>query len=135
VTPAVTVLVLALQVVAQEPPAGSEAQTYGVSLSRVRQALERPQRLHVDLPEPTFKVEVRGHRFFTDLPFTWTFEGGGVPFAAPQVGTSGSPPLVKGDVLPLLSRARKAMAARAAQRDAERAIREYCATTRECEVR
>src|SRR5437870_3501176 len=64
------------------------------ALTRIRAALARPERLristrHRDLPEPTFRIEIRQHPYFTEVPFIWTFSGGGVPLTAPGLERMG----------------------------------------------
>lgn len=120
-----------------------------VSVERVRAALERPTGLNVTLPDiPVhFRIEVRERALFPGLP-PIDFSGGSkrpaVPFwmpsTMPQVGAS--PPLAGVNLLAIASRvansigtARRARAQREAQEEVARALREFCATTKECEVR
>lgn len=108
-------LALALVGAPQDPaaPQAPAAGTLPVSVNRIREALQKPQVIDVRLPEPTYHVEVRGHPFFTERPWTWDFRGGGVPMTGPRAGRSST--LVGVDVLPFLARARKARAQRAAE--------------------
>ena len=87
-------------------------------------------------PEPTFKVEIQQHPYFTDIPFVWTFNGGGVPTT--QRPTGPGQPLItvgvpiggggEGGVLPMLRALRSSLQERAAKDEVSRAIAEFCAT-------
>ena len=113
---------------AAQPAAAQNAPQDDAQLARIRKALDRPAQLRITPREPTFRVEVRQHPYFTDQPFVWTFDGGGVPMAAPQFSATGTPPIVQVDALPLITRARKALAQRAAEREVRRAMADYCAS-------
>jgi len=119
-----------------------------VSLDRVRAGLERTPGLTLTVTEPTphFRIIVHERRLFPDLPPIDFGDGVRRPAApfwmatAPQIGTT--PPLAAVDVMALASRlsnaigsARRARAERNAREEVERALREFCATTRECEIR
>ncbi len=104
------------------------------SLRRIRAALAQPDHLRVETPEPTFKTEIRQHPFFTDVPHTWDFSGGGTPTAAPRPAYVGTPPAVKFEVLPLLREIRNAWAEREARGEVSREMAEFCAT-HACEPR
>jgi hypothetical protein len=111
---------------AQAPQAPTE---WPVSLSRIRAGLARPIRLRIATPEPTYRVEIQQHPFFTDVPRTWTFDGGGVPFSATPFGTSGSPAAVQsGNLLPLFGKVQHAIEQHAAEEEVRRAIADFCAT-------
>lgn len=104
------------------------------SLKRIATALAEPPRLRLDAPrpEPTFRVEIQQHPYFTEIPFTWTFGGGGVPFTGASAGaSSGTTPLVQVDVLPILAAVRRAWTereSRAIREDVQRELAEFCAT-------
>ena len=122
---------LALASPAQEAPADTPA--LPVSLDRIKAGLQRAPTLRIDAPppEPTYRVKIVQHPYFLEVPFTWTFAGGGVPSSAPSVmPTSGipwTPPLVQTDALPALKAARRALAERAARREVQQTIQEFCA--------
>lgn len=101
-----------------------------VALRRIAAALAQPVHLQISAPRPTFHIEIQQHPYFRELPFTWTWVGaGGVPTGAPHATTgSGTPPLMQMDVLPLLRDAVHAMSERAAEREVQRAVAEFCAT-------
>jgi hypothetical protein len=131
-------VVLALQ--AADAPAALP-----VSIDRVREALDRPARLTIALPEPEvhFRVEVKERQYFTELPpidFGAGQQRPAAPFwAAPSMPRLGStPPLVGVNLLAIgsaINRARRERAEKAAREDVLRQLREFCATTHECEVR
>lgn len=99
------------------------------ALRRIGAALAQPIRLRISVPQPTFHVEIEEHPYFQERPFTWSWEGaGGVPAAAPHAPGIGTPPLVEMDVLPLLRDAVHAISERAAEREVQRAVAEFCAT-------
>jgi hypothetical protein len=102
------------------------------SLSRIREALSKPAGLRVTVPEPTFRVEVRAHPYFTEIPWTWDFGGGGgaAPVVPRALGQS-TPPLITIDLLAIgraLANARRAHAERAAQDDVGHELAEFCST-------
>ena len=113
-------------VAADAPTAVTQA-----SLRRIRAALSRPARLRLTVPEPTFRVEVRAHPYFTEIPWTWDFGGGGgAPLAPPTLGSS-TPPLITIDLLPIgraIANARRAHAERAAQDEVRDALANFCST-------
>jgi hypothetical protein len=101
------------------------------SLSRIRGALSKPAGLRVTVPEPTFRVEVRAHPYFTEIPWTWDFGSGGTaPVVPPTLGQS-TPPLIAIDLLPIgraLANVRRAHAERAAQDEVRDVLAEFCST-------
>jgi hypothetical protein len=139
---------LALAALAQqsaEPPVGP-----AISIDRVREKLLQPAPFVFVLPEPTvhFRLDIMARPYFPDLPpidFGSGKRAPAPPFwvprgPMPQVGTT--PALIGFDALAIargVSRAmtvgRRTAAQRAAREEALRALREFCATTRECEVR
>ena len=108
------------------------------SLNRIRVRLSRPERLHFatnrELPEPTFRIEIRQHPYFTEVPFIWTFQGGGMPITAPGIERMGGSMLPKSfgtggtDILPLFVSLKHALDEHAARAEVQRAIVEFCAT-------
>jgi hypothetical protein len=129
--------------------AADSAGTLPVSVDRVRAELERPAVLNLTLPDVPvhFRIEVRERPLFSELP-PIDFGGGTkrppvpfwVPSSVPQVGVT--PALAGVDLLAVgryvansVSAARRARAQREAQEEVQRALREFCATTKECEVR
>jgi hypothetical protein len=121
-----------LQSAASPPPAAVDP-----SLTRIREALAKPApRLRITTPPPTYKVEIRQRSYFTDIPTTWSFAGGGVPTT--QARADGGAPLITvgvpigggGDegVLPMLRAIRTKLGEHAAREDVARAIAEFCAT-------
>jgi hypothetical protein len=101
------------------------------SLDRIRAALAQPSVLHIEVPageQPTFRVAVQGHGYYTDKPMTWDFDGGGVPFTAPAAGPIGlAPPLIKVDALPAIRSAIRSRRQRAAEAQVRHALAEFCA--------
>ncbi|OLB62033.1 MAG: hypothetical protein AUI11_07240 [Acidobacteria bacterium 13_2_20CM_2_66_4] len=101
------------------------------SLIRIRETLSKPAGLRVTVPEPTFRVEVRAHPYFTEIPWTWDFGGGGAaPVVTRTVGQS-TPPLIAIDLLPIgraLANARRAHAERAAHDEVRHALADFCST-------
>jgi hypothetical protein len=134
-------IVLALSAVEGQAPAAA----LPISIDRVRAALDRPAALNVVLPEPEvhFRVEVKERQYFTELPpidFGTGQRTPAAPFWAarsmPRVGAT--PPLVGVDLLAIggaINRARRERAETAAREDVLRQLREFCATTHECEIR
>jgi hypothetical protein len=123
---------IALQASSAPPPSASDA-----LLARIREALAKgPPRLRITTPEPTYRVEIREHPYFRDLPMTWSFAGGGVPTTERRV--DGSTPVISvgvpigggGDagVLPMLRALRAKLGEHAAREEVSRAIAEFCAT-------
>jgi hypothetical protein len=116
-----------------------------VSVERVRAALERPARLNIVLPEPEahFRIEVKERQYFPELPPIDFGSGQRTPpapfWSAPSMPRVGStPPLVGINLLAIgsaLNRARRERAEKAAREDVLRQLREFCATTHECEIR
>ncbi|HZR23344.1 MAG TPA: hypothetical protein VFA59_07150 [Vicinamibacterales bacterium] len=129
-------LVLLLAMMTQsvaDAPANDSA-----SLRRIREKLAKPAPslvVKAPTPEPTFKVEVQQHPYFTEIPFVWTFNGGGVPTT--QKTTGPGQPLItvgvpigggEGGVLPALRALKSKLQERGAREEVERAIAEFCAT-------
>lgn len=120
---------------AAEPDPAAPVET-PESLTRIATALARPPRLRLDapLPEPTFRIEIQQHPYFTDIPFTWTFGGGGVPFTgtgAAAAASQGTTPLVQVDALPILAAVRRAWTdreSRSIRENVQRELAEFCAT-------
>ena len=86
-----------------------------------------------ELPKPTFRIEIHQHPYFTEVPFIWTFAGGGVPLTAPgleHMGGSQLPQSFGGgtDVLPALASLKRALDEHAAKAEVQKAILEFCAT-------
>jgi len=145
--------VLASALVAMLALQAAQPETTGdlpVSVDRVRAGLARPPAIVINPPMPTvhFRVEVKEHQYFTELPpidFGTGPRGPELPFwmprgPIPQVGTT--PALAGVDLLALgrglakrISAARRASAEQAAREEVQRALREFCATSHECEVR
>ena len=130
-------LAIALAAAPQNPAPSDEASHSDAALSRIRARLAKPERLHVsterELPEPTFRVEIRQHPYFTEVPYIWTFAGGGVPLTAPgleHMGGSMLPQSFGGgtDVLPALAALKRALDEHAAKAEVQKAILEFCAT-------
>jgi hypothetical protein len=123
-------VVLALALTSDPQPPSDQPAPPPVSLDRIRRGLERPPGLRVSapMPEPTYRVRVVQHPYFLEVPFTWTFAGGGVPAAAPSgAGVSSTPPLIQVDALPMLTGAVHAIRERAARHEVQQAIAEFCA--------
>jgi hypothetical protein len=119
-----------------------------VSLSRIRDALKKPERLRAR-PEPKadFKVDINEQQRFRDLLDLIDFgsgpvaPGGWYSYQQQQVLGQKTQPLVNFDVGALgqsvgsaISKARRARAERLAREEVERALIEFCAT-RECAAR
>jgi len=118
---------------AQNPAPPDEPAPPDAALTRIRAQLARPQRLKIatnrELPEPTFRIEIRQHPYFTEVPFVWTFPGGGVPLTAPGGAYTGGTPLVSsGNLLPLFGALKHAIDQHAATAEVQKAIAEFCAT-------
>lgn len=96
---------------------------------RLRTAPAAPLRVTLPEPEPTFRVHIQEHPYFTEQPTTWDFGGGGVPFTAPGAG-AGSQPLASVDLLAVGRGIKKAIAKREAAEEVRRAMEEFCATHR-----
>ena len=129
-------LALALAAAPQTPASAGEPARSDAALTRIRARLAKPERLHVsterELPEPTFHIEIHQHPYFTEVPYIWTFGGGGVPLTAPgleHMGGSMLPQSFGGtDVLPLFKSLKRALDEHAAQAEVQKAILEFCAT-------
>ena len=114
-------------VAADAPAAATQA-----SLNRIREALSKPAGLRVTVPEPTFRVEVRAHPYFTEIPWTWDFGGGGAPAPlVPRALGQSTPPLIAIDLLQIgraVASARRAHAERAAEDEVRHELAEFCST-------
>jgi len=117
-----------------ETPVQSDA-----SLNRIRLRISRPQRIHFatdqPLPEPTFRIEIRQHPYFTEMPFIWTFQGGGSPMTAPGLEHMGGSMLPQSfgnkggtDILPLFTSLKRGLDEHAARAEVQKALAEFCAT-------
>ena len=96
-------LLACVLLVDQTSPAPSDD---AASLRRIREKLAKPAASLVikpPTPEPTFKVEVQQHPYFTEIPFVWTFSGGGVP-ATQRSPTGQGQPLFTIDLLPWIKK-------------------------------
>jgi hypothetical protein len=129
-------LVMALALAGADQDAAA-APAASASLDRIRAALARTPALRVDAPPPppatTYRVEIIEHPFFTEIPYEWNFAtGGGFPSSAPSATPGAPPPLshVAGgtDILPLFGKVKHAFAERAAQREVQQTVAEFCAT-------
>jgi len=101
----------------------------GVSVERVRAALERPpSRLLLPDKKPDFSIDIlereEPNRFMT--PILDFIVPPGVPLGAPGAAF-GSQPMVSVELLSLLAKARKAYAQHAAREEVRREIAAYCA--------
>ena len=130
-------LAIALAAGPQNPAGDSDAPKSGSSLSRIRVKLSQPERLHIattrELPEPTFRIEIHQHPYFTEMPFIWTFAGGGYALTAPGLEHMGGSQLPKSfgggtDVLPLFMSLKRSLDERAAKAEMQKALAEFCAT-------
>jgi len=122
---------------AQNPAPAYEPAQADAALLRIRAKLAKPERLKIapdrDLPEPTFRIEIRQHPYFTEVPFIWTFSGGGVPFTAPGLEHTGATPAAGSvgggtDVLPLFLSLKRALDEHSAKAEVQKALAEFCAT-------
>ena len=118
---------------AQKPSPADEPAPADAALTRIRAKLARPERLKIapdrELPEPTFRIEIRQHPYFIEVPFVWTFSGGGVPLRPPDGAYTGGTPLVSsGNLLPLFGALKHAIDQHAAPAEVQKAIAEFCAT-------
>ncbi len=122
---------LALAASPQEAPPPQTS--WPVSLEHIRAGLQRTPTLRVTAPppEPTFRTEIVQHPYFIEIPQTWTFGGGGYASSAPSAAPGAPSPLghVEGgtDILPLFARIPHALAERAARREVQQAMAEFCA--------
>jgi hypothetical protein len=137
---------------AQAPPASVSPERL-VSLTRIRQELERQSHpLAADVPQtiqPTFRAVVQGQRIQAIFD-ALDFNGGPVPpgglYAFEQRRLLGDPwagqPLIQVNVLPVvkaayhaISRARRDHAERAAHEEVRRALIEFCEMDSNCSSR
>jgi|SRR5579862_615108 len=130
---------MALAAAPQSPAPAEDTASADASLSRIRTKLATPPRLRLtpptdrELPEPTFRIEIHEHPYFTEVPFIWTFSGGGTPLTAPGLEHMGGSQLPKSfgggtDVLPLFASLKRALDEHAAKAEVQKAILEFCAT-------
>jgi len=119
--------------------AAMESQQSDAALARIRARLAKPDRLKItpdrDLPEPTFRIEIHQHPYFTEVPFIWTLGSvGGAPIANPGLAQMGLPSTPGGsfgggtDILPLFRSLKRALDEHRALTEVQKAILEYCAT-------
>jgi hypothetical protein len=128
----VTAVLFVLAISAQTAEAaGRTTVVTDETLRRIAAAVAAPAPVRITTPVPTFRTEIRQHPWFTDVPHTWDFGGGGSPTAAPQAGRPATPALVSVDVLPFLRAARTAWTERGAREEVSKAIAEFC-VTHEC---
>jgi hypothetical protein len=134
VAPAILALALSASPQSAAAPDAVQGDSY---VARIRDLLaRRAPVLKISTPEPTYKVEIIQHPYFTTVPFVWTFAGGGVPTAQRQ--TDASSPLISvgvpigggGDAgIGAAFRALKSkFDERAARDEVGRAVAEFCAT-------
>ena len=131
-------LAIALAAAAQDPLPDRVTPASNPSLNRIRARLSQPEPLHVrtdrELPEPTFRVEIHQHPYYTDVPFIWTFAGGGYSLTAPGLEHMGGSPMPKAfgksgnDVLPLFMKLKRALDERSAKVEVVKALEEFCAS-------
>ena len=93
-------IVLALALFAQVARTSSETPAplhLPVSESHIRQALAQQTWLRITLPTepPTYRVEIREHRFFIEEPYTWNFGSGRYAprYSGPPLPPSSAPAL------------------------------------------
>lgn len=118
---------------AAPPPAAETVEAK--RMARIGEMASRPSKLDVTLPEPTFRVEVKGRSYYTDIPFKWDFSTGNATFktpggVVPGVGPSGTPPLYTISLIPIIGAFRKARSEKAekdAREEVQRALAEFCA--------
>jgi hypothetical protein len=117
--------------------AGDTAAQPDSSLSRIRARLSRPEKVHFatdrQLPEPTFRIEIRQHPYYTEVPFIWTFQGGGMPLTAPGLEHMGGSQLPHSfgsgsEILPLFTSLKRSLDEHAARAEVQKALAEFCAT-------
>ncbi|HEV3140351.1 MAG TPA: hypothetical protein VGY57_07555, partial [Vicinamibacterales bacterium] len=123
-------LAIALAAAPQSPVPADEAARSDAQLTRIRAKLATPGRLRIStadrqLPEPTFRIEIHQHPYFTEVPFIWTFAGGGMPLTAPGLEHMGGSQLPRSfgggtDVLPLFTSLKRALDERAAKADVQK---------------
>jgi len=120
------------------PDSAGEAPASDATLDRISARLSRPARIHFTtdqpLPEPTFRIEIRQHPYFTEVPFIWTFQGGGSPITAPGLEHMGGSMLPQSfgkggtDILPLFGKLKHGLDEHAARAEVQKALAEFCAT-------
>lgn len=109
--------------------------TLSVSMDRIRRGLQKTPKLRVDvpMPVPTYKVQIVQNPYFLEVPYKWDWGvRGGVPTTAPNVTATGgnqwTPPLISsGNMLPLFTSFVHGFAERAAEREVQQTILEFCA--------
>jgi len=111
--------------------------TSSASLARIRTQLAQPTRLQIVLPQeprPTFRLEVRARRYWTDKPLVPDFM---VPPMSPLMAprTPGQPAIgaagggVGGDPYAAIAAVRRFFQQRAAEQEVRRTVAELCAVT------
>jgi hypothetical protein len=135
---------VALGLAAAAAPAGAQGAPPPVSLDRIRAGLARSPAIDLSAvdssvvaPEPRFRVEVQGRRYYRDVLPTWEIAPGPGPVLAPST-SRGSPSLLQVDLLGLsrqigsaIGKVRRARAGRAAHEEVEEELRQFCAE-RDC---
>jgi len=110
--------------------------TSSASLARIRTQLAHPARLQMALPKeaPTFRLEVRAHRYWTDKPFVAEFKVPPMsPLMAPRapgepgIGAAGGG--VGGDPYAAIAAVRRFFRQRAAEEEVRKTVAELCAVT------
>ena len=125
--------VVAAAVAVNAQDAAPAASRLPVSVERIRQALQRTPTLRITTPPPdppTYRVQIIEHPYFRTEPHQWTYDGGGYAVSGPNGTSSGmvwSPPLIQVDALPMLAAAKQALGERAARREVQQAMAEFCA--------
>jgi hypothetical protein len=140
---------MAAQTATAPPPSQAPSGNLPVSISRIRNALKKPEGLRVrPAPRADFKVEINEAQRFRDLLDLLDFgsgpvaPGGWYAFQQRQLlGQQQSQPLVSFDagamgqaVGSAIANARRARAERLARDEVQRALIEFCAT-HECPAR
>jgi hypothetical protein len=141
-------MLVALGLVAVAAPAGAQqGAPPPVSLDRIRAGLARSPAIDLSTidpsvvaPEPRFRVEIQGRRYYRDVPPTWDIAPGSGPVLAPST-SRGTPSLLQVDLLGLsrqigsaIGKVRRARAGRAAHEEVEEELRQFCAA-RDCTSR
>jgi hypothetical protein len=133
---------------AVDPSSAPDASELPVSLTRIRTALERPEKLRLTLPEPDahFRVEIRERPLYSPnllapVETLWSPSPGRVPpgglYAFEQrqrFGGLWSQPMLSVDLLSIgsavqkaIANARRTRAENAAREEVRRALAEFCA--------
>ena len=110
-----------------------DASRLPVSVDRIRRALQRTPTLRVSTPPPdppTYRVQIIEHPYFRSEPHEWKYDGGGYASSGPSTTPGGipwTPPLAQVDALPMIAAAKQALGERAARREVQQAMAEFCA--------